>query len=270
MDKKILVKLDQALTASVRKSLKGQSEAAVIFSGGIDSSLVAFTAHRLGIKITAFTLGTTRAVDLNFIETIKDKLPFKVVPILISKSKLKKAIPQVVKLLKQSQIETNLTQLSLAVALFLTLEKINQYNFNPVLSGQGADELFAGYYKFISLPPKAINRRCRKEFNRAKKIDLVRDQKIAAHFNIDLNSPYFDPKIADLALNLAPQLKIRKRNNRLIVKYVLRKLGQKIGLPEEIIKRPKKSFQYSTGIQKEIEKLSKNQKKEIGNQDLGK
>lgn len=257
MEQEIIKELASKLKTAVKNCLHLEKEVAVVYSGGIDSSLVAFLTHQAGVKVTAFTVGLKKSPDIKFIKSIKYKLPFRSIIKMLSLKDLKKALPQVLEILKQVQIESNLMQVSLTTALFLTFKEIQKVGLDTVLSGQGADELFAGYYKFTQVTPAKINLLCQKEFQRACQIDFQRDQAVANLFKKSLKNPYFDPDLVNLALKIPPSLKLKKTNDGLVVKYILRRLGENLGLPAEIINRPKKSFQYSTLIQREIKKLQR-------------
>ncbi|MFC1790726.1 asparagine synthase C-terminal domain-containing protein [Patescibacteria group bacterium] len=254
-EQKLLSQLKKTLLQAVRNCLEPDQKTALIFSGGIDSSLVAWTAYQLTKELTTFTIGFPQAADLEFVSLIKKKLPFPSLTKKLSPQDLEKALPPTLEILKKARIDPNLMQVSLAVCLYLVLLEIKKRGITLVLSGQGADELFAGYAKFKKVPLAKVNQVCLEEFDRAKKIDLCRDQAIATHFGLNLKNPYFDPAVVRIALKLPPGLKLKRTSSGIVNKYILRKLAEKIGLPEEIFNRPKKSFQYSTRIQREIEKM---------------
>jgi len=86
-------------------------------------------------------------------------------------------------------------------------------------------------------------------------VDQKRDQAIASSLGINLKTPYLDPNFIDFSLKIPPKEKLIKNfEGKPLEKSLLRNLGKQMGLPKEIVSRPKKSFQYSTGIQKEVKK----------------
>ena len=135
-------------------------------------------------------------------------------------------------------------------------KEIKKEKIGVAFSGQGADELFAGYFKLRKITDQeALDRAIRKETQRALLVDQKRDQAIASSLGINLKTPYLDPDFINFALKIPAEEKIIKNfEGKPIDKSLLRNLGKQIGLPEAIFRRPKKSFQYSTGIQKEIKK----------------
>jgi asparagine synthase (glutamine-hydrolysing) len=254
-EQKILNQLGKALSGAVLESLGKKKRAAVVYSGGIDSSLVAFLAHQAGAQVTTFTVGWPESPDVLFVNLVEQQLPFKSRVLKTTKKDLKAALPEVLKLLEKAVIDKNLMQVSLATGLFLVLREIKREGFRLVLSGQGADELFAGYFRALKIPLPEINVSCKKELARLLKSDACREKVIADHFGLTIKYPFLDPGVVDLAFKIPAGLKLKKEKGELGRKYILRKLGERLGLPEVVFKRPKGAFQYSSRIQREIRKL---------------
>jgi len=249
--------LKELLFSSVKESLGRKKEIAIFFSGGIDSSLLAFTSFKLGTKVTSITIGSNDSKDVNFVRSLVKKLPFKSIIKTFNQEDLKKVLPQVEKLLGKAGIEANLMQISLATGFFLSLKEIKKTGLSLVFSGQGGDELFAGGFRALKIPLKELNSFCQKELQRLKTSDFKREKEIADFFGLTVKYPFCDQKIIDFALALPPEMKLMKLKNEVIRKYILRKLGGQMGLPIEIVNRPKEAFQYSSRVQKEIEKIWK-------------
>lgn len=105
----------------------------------------------------------------------------------------------------------------------------------------------------------------------ALEIDKARDNTMANYHNIQLYNPYLEQSFIDLCLSIPSQYKLvdnqqtiikdqpfnsltREHFNYFIEKYIERLWGNKLGLPDEIVWRPKMAFQYSTQVQKLVEK----------------
>jgi asparagine synthase (glutamine-hydrolysing) len=69
---------------------------------------------------------------------------------------------------------------------------------------------------------------------------------------VELRVPYLDREVVELALRIAPELKVHNS----VRKYILRLAAGKL-LPEELAMKEKKAAQYSSGIYSAIEKLAK-------------
>ncbi|MDO8610697.1 MAG: asparagine synthase-related protein, partial [bacterium] len=133
-------------------------------------------------------------------------------------------------------------------------QKIREMNINHIFTGQGPDILLAGYHKYKSLMTSEINATIEQDMPLLD-VDRKRDNSMAQNFNITLHNPYLEQLFIDVCKTIPAEFKLYKEGNILIEKYILRQLGKKLGLPQEIINRKKKAFQYSTGLQKLVKKI---------------
>ena len=92
------------LKKQLEKPLKSpcQEESCAIFSGGIDSALLAYSAHNLGCQVSAFTVGTAQSQDIKFSQKSLPLLPEKLKS--LAPKKLK-AAQKVIAILSQNQIK---------------------------------------------------------------------------------------------------------------------------------------------------------------------
>jgi asparagine synthase (glutamine-hydrolysing) len=127
---------------------------------------------------------------------------------------------------------------------------------NAIILGQLADELFGGYMKYL----RAYEQKGYEEsqsmmmhdIKTAYKANFQRDE-AAASFFTELLLPYTSFDLVNYAITLHPSLKMNiEKNSR---KIVLREAALRAGLPENIVFKPKKAMQYSSKIQKYIEKM---------------
>lgn len=92
-----------------------------------------------------------------------------------------------------------------------------------------------------------------KDIDNLFKIDVIRDRTMTLESGIDIYFPYLDKDFIDYVQSLPLDLKITKD----VRKFILRELAKYKGLPEYIFTRPKNALQYSSGIQKIVEKIMK-------------
>ena len=86
------------------------------------------------------------------------------------------------------------------------------------------------------------------------KIDKVRDNTMANYHKIQLYNLYLEQFFIDLCLEIPVNYKLHISNNVLIEKYIERLWGKNLDLPDEIVWRAKMAFQYSTQVQKLVQK----------------
>ncbi|MDO9028033.1 MAG: asparagine synthase-related protein, partial [Candidatus Roizmanbacteria bacterium] len=171
----------------------------------------------------------------------------------ISLKDLEQNLTLVKNLLIKAKVEPDLTNLSLALGYFLIFKKIKNEGFKFVFTGQGPDILFAGYHRYRMLSESQCVRAIREDLPLLE-IDKRRDSAIAGFFGLKLINPYLESEFVKLALEIPVKYKIKDK----IEKYIVRQYAKSIGLPDDLATRPKKAFQYSTGIQSLLLKQKKN------------
>jgi asparagine synthase (glutamine-hydrolysing) len=221
----------------------------VFVSGGIDSSLIAYFTSQYFKNINLLTLHSKDALDLNYAKTLNQFLKQKLFLVEFNQQKIKEITPQVIKILSENNIEKNPTQISLACAFFILCQKAKEKGIDIIFTGQGPDILLAGYHMYQKIPLSKLNEKIKNDLPLLE-IDKKRDNAVALYFNIQLVNPYLEKKFIDFALKIPPEFKINKIGEEIFEKYLSRKVGEYLKIPQEIILRHKKALQYSTKIRK--------------------
>ncbi len=224
----------------------------VLLSGGIDSSLITTYVLKKFKEPHILSMGTDLSKDKPFVDlvTVHFKCPYEWV--FLTESDIAESLPIVTKLLQENGVEPTEMQQALAVGYFLIFKRAKALKIQGIVTGQGPDILFAGYHKYAGMEGKVLEDQIKKDLVLLE-IDKKRDGAMANHFGITLMNPYLEEDFVSFSLTVPAALK-RKDG---IEKYFMREWGKKQGLPKEIVERPKKAFQYSTGLQKKIHKKSK-------------
>lgn len=235
---------------------------AVLVSGGLDSSVIAVLTNKYFPDCQLFSFGTAKNSDKPFTEILGNHLGKNISWLNIGLLDLEKNLETVKKLLIKAKVETDLTNLSLGLGYFLIFKKIKNEGLKYVFTGQGPDILFAGYHRYRSVRvsddqavrelENQINQMIRKDLPLLE-IDKRRDLAMAEYFGLKIINPYLEKDFVKLALKIPVQYKIKDG----IEKYIMRHYAKMIGLPSDLATRPKKAFQYSTGIQSLLLKQKK-------------
>lgn len=222
----------------------------VLLSGGIDSSVITTYVMKRFENPVIFSMGTSDTKDKPFVELFSRHftIPFEWVD--LSEDTIKMALPIVSDLLIKNGVEDTVMQRSLAVGYYLIFKRANELGIKGVVTGQGPDILFAGYHKYKQMSGEQLEGEIKKDLHLLE-TDKKRDGAMAKHFDITLLNPYLEQDFVDFSLTVPVELKL----NGGVEKFFMRKWGETCSLPKEIVNRPKKAFQYSTGIQKKVSRM---------------
>jgi asparagine synthase (glutamine-hydrolysing) len=251
--------LQKLLEQSVRRRVSGTKEVAVAFSGGLDSSVVAFMASKCPVNVQLIHVSLENQTETEEARRAADNLNLPLQVFLFKETDVEKVVSEVVAIIE----EPNAVKASIGVPFYWTAEKTAEAGFKVLLAGQGADELFGGYQCYVNEYLLHGAERARKTmFDDVIKLhenNIERDVKICDFHNVELRLPFASFQIAEFAMTLPTKLKIERKAGSLR-KLVLRKVAENMGLPPSITEKPKKAVQYATGINNAIKKLAKKQK----------
>lgn len=236
--------MNTTLTYLFDKYQKNIDNPGVLLSGGIDSSTIVQLMNKHFKKCTILSFGTNKTKDKPYVELFCKKNDQDFVWLEIDKENVLANKKTVIELLEINNIDTNTMQISLATGYFLIFKKAHELGIKTIFTGQGPDILLGGYNMYKQINIEEVNNKIASDLPLLE-VDGKRDNAMANYFGIKLINPYLEKEFIELSLKIPGQYKIK--NN--IEKYILRKFAEKIGVPKEIVDRPKKAFQYSTGIQ---------------------
>lgn len=237
----LLKGLGNVLEHAVR--LRGAEKTGVLFSGGLDSTLVAYLASRHS-DVILYTAGTEDSPDLEWARKVSDHFGWELRERIFTLDDVREAVERVIFAIE----EPNPMNLAIGLPIYFATELAGREGTKVLLSGQGADELFGGYAKYLDRPELMWD----DILNMAER-NLARDDKITMLNGVEGRLPFLALPVVALALRTPMGLKISGDER----KVILRKLALKLGIPEWVAKREKKAAQYGSRAQKLLEKLAK-------------
>ena len=245
----------KAIQEAVRKRIDGKDHVGIIFSGGIDSFLIAYEVQKLGVGFTCYTAGREGATDIQWAIELANQYNFPLKVKMLSVDDIEKLIPEII----QDIEDYSLNQVEVSVPIYASVRMAQENGERVILSGQGADELFGGYPWY----PTIVDREGYESFEKYSWDDafllykecLEREDKISMAHSIELRVPFLDPEVVKVAFRISPKLKIDKDNDSL-GKRTHREYCVSRGIPETIAFRMKEAAQHGANVHNAFEELA--------------
>jgi asparagine synthetase B (glutamine-hydrolysing) len=234
------------------------SRCGVLFSGGVDSSLLAHIVNKAVDDVTLFTASTKSSRDYDHGRDAAAILNMPLVEVSMTEDLFWDRLPKVMHAIET----TNRMDLEIAFPFFMASEAAWKQGVELMVSGQGPDELFAGYVKHVYLYQEKGEAEVEAELWREAAItheaNISRDERAIAMAGLRTCFPYLYPRFAELALNLPARWKLDpgRHPER---KVIFRSLATRLGLDPKLVYEPKKATQYSSGASRLLTKaIAKN------------
>jgi len=246
------VKLSNLIEKAI-KARANKTKFGILFSGGVDSTLIAFLCKKYNYDFTCFTIGLENSQDIEYARIIAKKYKFNLIYKILSLEEFENTIKEIIKILKTDEI----VWVSVGSVVYATIKLALKENIKILLSGLGTEEIFAGYQRHQEAMQNNNFKEVHKEsWNGLRNMysrDLLRDSIIAKYLGIELRTPYMDLNVIKAAMQVNPLYKLDQSNKKII----LREIAQDFGLAKNFAWRKKKAAQYGSNFVKGIDKLAK-------------
>ncbi|MGB9678682.1 MAG: asparagine synthase B [Thermoanaerobacteraceae bacterium] len=227
------------LEDSVKKRIDNK-DIGVFLSGGLDSSLIASIASKYKKPLISFAVGVHGSNDLKNASLVADYLGFNHIEFAYTEKDIKQILPTVIYHLESCDPAL----VRSAVATYFASKLASNY-VNTVFSGEGADELFAGYHYLKRYKtPWDLHYELKFITNSMHNTNFQRVDRMTMSNSINARVPFLDYEVIRYAFKIIPSIKIRGKDKT--EKWVLRKLSESY-LPKEIVWRKKEKFSIGSG-----------------------
>ena len=241
----------RALLMSMKKRTQDFKRVGIIFSGGIDSVIVAWLAKKMVPEVICYTAGIEGSTDIAFARKIAKKLKLKLRVNELTRNEVEQMIPEIINVIEN----TNAGQVEVAVPVYAAIKLAHEDGIKVMYTGQGADELFGGYSWYTKVVEKEGYQKLREHMTEdlllLYKETLEREDKIAMAHSIEMREPFLDMEIIRVSMRMDLKLNVKSQDD-IFGKHVHRRVAQKLGIPKNIAYRIKEGstawFRYASNI----------------------
>jgi asparagine synthase (glutamine-hydrolysing) len=232
---------EQSLEEAIITAVQLRSDEGVTaLSGGVDSTLVAHLARRECVAV-----GLEESHDLQRARIVADTLGLSCTYLVIKPEEVERALPTVI----QTIPDKDPVNTGIALTQFFITRWAGEQGYKRILTGQGADELFGGYGRYLGTT--TLEADLERDFLGLEQ-QAERDQAIAALHETYLSMPYVDCRVVRAGRAIPARDKVQGGHR----KIPLRKVAER-HIPPEFAWYEKKAMQYGSGVWKVLQKLAR-------------
>jgi asparagine synthase (glutamine-hydrolysing) len=231
----------ETLVRAVRQQMMGDVNVGVFLSGGLDSSLVAAIASRIanerGRRLQTFAVGTEASADLAAARTVAEHLGCEHVEVTYTAAEALESLPNVVRAIES--FDPGLVRSAVPNHM---LARTTRQHVKVVLTGEGADELFAGYdYMREFTDDDALHAELERTVRSLHNLNLQRCDRVTMAHAVEARVPFLDRNVIAWALRIPPGEKQGMPEKRLLREAFTG------WLPDELLWRAKAEFGDGSG-----------------------
>jgi asparagine synthase (glutamine-hydrolysing) len=254
------------LSDSIRRHMMSDVPVGVFLSGGLDSAIVAAIAAKVagekGERLPTFAVGTEGSGDLLAARAVAEYLGTEHHEIVPTAQDLESALDEAVTVIEH--FDPALVR-SAVPNLLLAREAVR--HVKVVLTGEGADELFAGY-EYVHAEefstPDTLQAELVRSIESLHELNLQRCDRATMNYGLEARVPFLDATVMRemLALPAEWKLKIHERTEKQLLREAFDGM-----VPYDIIWRGKEQFGDGSGAGDVLAKLVEKEKAKEDAQD---
>lgn len=231
--------IKSTLRKAVHKRLLADVPVGISLSGGLDSSIVSALACENTEQLHAFAVGVQGSEDLAASRMMSEFLNTQHHELVYTSQDMVDALPDVL-----YHLETFDPALVRSAIPNYFLAKLASEHVKVFLTGEGADEIFAGYDYLADFDdPEALQDEMIEITEALHNTNLQRADRMSMAFSLEARVPFLDVKAVSTALSFPADWKL---HNGRAPKHLLRRAFAD-DLPDEIVNRPKQKFSKGAG-----------------------
>jgi asparagine synthase (glutamine-hydrolysing) len=244
-----------ALEEAVAKWMVADVEVGSFLSGGLDSSIIAAIAQKIRTNagltpLKTFAVGTAGSPDLVAAREVAAHIGSDHREFTFSAQDIAENLRHVIYHLESADIDLVRSAIPTLFAARLARSEVK-----AVLTGEGADELFAGYeyhHDYVD-DPRALADELTRSLGTMHNINLQRVDRMTMAESLEARTPFLDRDLIAFAQSIPAELKMRHTDPAIVEstgatteKWLLRKACADL-LPEALVWRKKAQFDEGSG-----------------------
>ena len=233
----ILQEIFSNLTKLISDAVSVCTSDCIALSGGLDSSILAYYLKKNTRAIVVMTKDFP-ASDLIYSQLVAKEFGLKLLIKNATIEDLMSSIEETIKILKNF----NHIEIRNSIVVYLAIKTAKENGCTGIITGDGCDELFAGYSFFL----KKRGVELQKDLERIWEIMHFSSQQIGLALGVSIESPFLDNRVVNYAKSIPANLKVHEENGKKYGKWVLRKAFERI-IPQSIVWRNKSPMQDGSG-----------------------
>ena len=236
-------RIRETVETAVKKRLLSDVPLGAFLSGGLDSSIIAAVARRHLPELHTFSVGIEGSRDLEAARRVARHIGSVHHEYVYAAAEVLEALPDIIYHLESFDRDLVRSAIPTWFCARMAAETVK-----VILTGEGADELFAGYayHKHIA-DYGALHRELHRSVTRLHNINLQRVDRMTMRHVIEARVPFLDTELIDVAQTVPPQFKLHGEGGARVEKWILRKAFEDL-LPRDILWRDKEQFDEGSGM----------------------
>ena len=255
----------EQLTKLLTESVGRNHADALLLSGGLDSSILASILHPQYSVAVGFG---SSAPDLAYAKQVAQKYSKHHVEIVFGPERMAELAEQIIQIFRTfDPMEVRNSAVALA-----SIEQAKSDGYRAVMTGDGGDELFAGYNYFSRYYSDI--QRFDLELHRLWQIMHFSSRKLGERTGIQVKTPFLDQEFASFAKSIDIKDKVGEHDGKKWGKFILRNcfaatLGSLVWRPKLAQEQGAATDRYQKYIEEMIDDLTFTNKKRIAQEQEG-